>query len=382
MTRNLAHYPLSELVIERPKSTVKVRDSSEIGPVAFYTSGIKIARHTESLCSGENIYIATGGKANFQYLDGPAAYSTDTYVITGTNRIETKYLYYFLTSQTEFIDENLFRGAALRHLSRPEFKALQVPLPSLLEQQRIVHLLDEAFEVITIAKANAENNLQNARELFESQLQAIVGQDGEGWAMAKLEEIVEADCSLSYGIVQPGEGTSTGLPIVRPTDLTSKVIQLDGLKRIDPQLAEGYKRTTLRGGELLLCVRGSTGGVGISSAELSGGNVTRGIVPIRIRNSVVLPDLGYFLMKSDHVQRQIREKTYGTALSQINIRDLRKITIRIPPFDTQPTLLANLNSLETQCAHLSEFFNTKSKKIGDLGNALLNHFFSENHIAA
>ena len=382
MTRDLAHYPLSELVIERPKSTVKVRDSSEIGPVAFYTSGIKIARHTESLCSGENIFIATGGKANFQYLDGPAAYSTDTYVITGTNRIETKYLYYFLTSQTEFIDENLFRGAALRHLSRPEFKALQVPLPSLLEQQRIVHLLDEAFEGITIAKSNAENNFQNARELFESQLQAIVGQDGEGWAMAKLEEIVEADCSLSYGIVQPGEGTSTGLPIVRPTDLTSKVIQLDGLKRIDPQLAEGYKRTTLRGGELLLCVRGSTGGVGISSAELSGGNVTRGIVPIRIRNSVVLPDLGYFLMKSDHVQRQIREKTYGTALSQINIRDLRKITIRIPPFDTQPTLLANLNSLETQCAHLSEFFNTKSRKIGDLGNALLNHFFSENHIAA
>lgn len=382
MTSAIARYPLYELVIERPKSTIKVRDSSAIGPVPFYTSGIKIARHTESLCSGENIYVATGGKANFQFLDGPAAYSTDTYVITGTNRIETKYLYYFLTSQTEFIDENLFRGAALRHLSRPEFKSLQVPLPPLPEQQRIVRLLDEAFEGIAVAKANADKNLQNARELFESQLQAIVAQDGEGWAMAKLEEIVEADCSLSYGIVQPGEGTSTGLPIVRPTDLTSKVIQLDGLKRIDPQLAEGYKRTTLRGGELLLCVRGSTGGVGISSAELSGGNVTRGIVPIRIRNSVVLPDLGYFLMKSDHVQRQIREKTYGTALSQINIRDLRKITIRIPPFDTQPTLLANLNSLDTQCAHLSEFFNTKSRKIGDLGNALLNHFFSENHIAA
>ena len=160
MTRDLAHYPLSELVIERPKSTIRVRDSSEIGPVPFYTSGIKIARHIESLCSGENIFIATGGKANFQYLDGPAAYSTDTYVITGTNRIETKFLYYFLTSQTEFIDENLFRGAALRHLSRPEFKALQVPLPSLLEQQRIVRLLDEAIERITVAKANAEKTFE------------------------------------------------------------------------------------------------------------------------------------------------------------------------------------------------------------------------------
>ena len=91
MTSDLAHYPLSELVIERPKSTIKVRDSSETGPVPFYTSGIKIARHTESLCSGENIYVATGGKANFQFLAGPAAYSTDTYVVTGTDQIETKY---------------------------------------------------------------------------------------------------------------------------------------------------------------------------------------------------------------------------------------------------------------------------------------------------
>ena len=79
----------------------------------------------------------------------------------------------------------------------------------------------------------------------------------------------------------PGDGYLNGLPIVRPTDLTSKVIRLSGLKRIDPKLAGGYKRTALFGGELLLCVRGSTGVVSIASAELVGANVTRGIVPIR-----------------------------------------------------------------------------------------------------
>ena len=204
MTSAIARHPLSELVIERPKSTIKVRDSSAIGPVPFYTSGIKIARYTESLCSGENIYIATGGKANFQFLDGPAAYSTDTYVITGTNRIETKYLYYFLTSQTGFIDANLFRGAALRHLSRPEFKSLQVPLPPLPEQQRIVRLLDGALDGIAIAKANAERNLQSAHALFERHLQAVFSQDTDQWHVVALADIASIEGGAAFPLRYQG----------------------------------------------------------------------------------------------------------------------------------------------------------------------------------
>ncbi|MBK8039487.1 MAG: restriction endonuclease subunit S [Verrucomicrobiaceae bacterium] len=165
----------------------------------------------------------------------------------------------------------------------------------------------------------------------------------KGWVTKRLEEVADSDCSLSYGIVQPGEEFVDGLPVVRPTDLTMKVIELSELKRIDPTLAAGYQRTTLQGGELLLCVRGSTGTISVASSELSGANVTRGIVPIRFKKTLVDSNFGYYLMIADQVQRQIREKTYGAALMQINIRDLRNIEISFPPLAEQQRIVGVLD---------------------------------------
>lgn len=165
----------------------------------------------------------------------------------------------------------------------------------------------------------------------------------KGWEVKTLEEVADSDCSISYGIVQPGDEFADGLPVVRPTDLTTKVIELDHLKRIDPKLAVGYQRTTLHGGELLLCVRGSTGTVSIASEALSGANVTRGIVPIRFNKTLMSPAFGYYLMITDQVQSQIREKTYGAALMQINIRDLRNILLTYPPLPEQQRIVGILD---------------------------------------
>jgi type I restriction enzyme S subunit len=139
-------------------------------------------------------------------------------------------------------------GATVQGIKASLLKEIEISFPPLAEQQRIVGLLDEAFEGLATAKANAEKNLQNARALFESHLQSVFTQRGPGWVEKTLEDIADADCSLSYGIVQPGEEFDEGMPIVRLTDLTTKVIRLGGLKRIDPKLAGGYKRTALQGG--------------------------------------------------------------------------------------------------------------------------------------
>ena len=74
-------------------------------------------------------------------------------------------------------------------------------------------------------------------------------------------------------------------------------------------------------------MRGTTGAIAIASDELSGANVTRGIVPILFNASLVNQRFGYYALLSERVQRQIKEKTYGTALMQINIRDLRNLLI-------------------------------------------------------
>lgn len=164
------------------------------------------------------------------------------------------------------------------------------------------------------------------------------------WIYKRLEDAVDRTCSLSYGIVQPGEDVQDGLPVVRPTDLRSKVVGLSRLKRIDPTLAIPYERTRLRGGELLLCVRGETGSVSVAANELSGANVTRGIVPIRFDTSTVLQGFGYYAFVAASMQAQIKAATYGAALMQINIRDLRKIIIPVPPLYVQKRIVTILDA--------------------------------------
>jgi len=79
-------------------------------------------------------------------------------------------------------------GTTRKRISRARLGQVAVPLAPLKEQRRIVAILDEAFEGIATAKANAERNLQNARDLFESHLEALLAQRGSGWAEAPIAE--------------------------------------------------------------------------------------------------------------------------------------------------------------------------------------------------
>lgn len=85
--------------------------------------------------------------------------------------------------------EKLRIGAAQQNLSLTQLNNLFIPLPPLPEQQHIVSILDECFAAIAKAKANAEQNLKNARELFESYLQGMFEKKGDGWEEKTLGEI-------------------------------------------------------------------------------------------------------------------------------------------------------------------------------------------------
>jgi type I restriction enzyme S subunit len=188
--------------------------------------------------------------------------------------------------------------------------------------------------------------------------------------------MVSSSCSLSYGIVQPGDEVTGGLPVVRPVDLGAKVVHAEGLKRIDPALACSYSRTTLEGNDLLLCVRGTTGTVAIADPALAGANVTRGIVPIRFDPYVVSQRLGYYLLRSEPVQAQIQAKTYGTALMQINISDLRKVVVELPPLQEQAALIERLDAVQEAADQLADVYQRKLATLDELKQTLLHQAFS------
>ena len=105
-----------------------------------------------------------------------------------------KFLHWtYLSGITEGMQSH---STGIRNLDGDAYKAIRISFPPLPEQRRIVGILDEGFEGIATAKANAEKNLQNARALFESHLQSVFTQRGEGWVEKPLSEL----CDIKHGL--------------------------------------------------------------------------------------------------------------------------------------------------------------------------------------
>jgi type I restriction enzyme S subunit len=109
-------------------------------------------------------------------------------IVPGEN-VHHKYLYYFLRFSEDLLND-LGSGTTFKELSAGKLKKVEIPLPPLPEQKRIVAILDGAFAGIDAAIANTEKNLANARELFESYMNVVFGQRGDGWSHAKFSDAV------------------------------------------------------------------------------------------------------------------------------------------------------------------------------------------------
>ncbi len=129
-----------------------------------------------------NVVIATRvGRGKVCLIGQDTAINQDLRGIVprDTKALTVRFLFHWLKSIADVIVAE-GTGATVQGVKLPFVQSLQVPLPPLSEQQRIVAILDEAFDGIATARANAEQNLQNARALFESYLQSVFSQRGEG----------------------------------------------------------------------------------------------------------------------------------------------------------------------------------------------------------
>lgn len=183
----------------------------------------------------------------------------------------------------------------------------------------------------------------NAQQLKNAILQDLYSAK-DGWKIKELKDVVAESCPISYGIVQQGNHVNGGVPVVRPVDLHTKYVGKVNLKCTSKDISDSYKRTILNGNEVLLCVRGTTGIVALATEELKGCNVNRGIVPLYFGDDVDTLFI-YYQFQAPFVQEAIEEKTMGSALKQINIKDLRTLKFFVPPIAEQKRIAAKIEEL-------------------------------------
>ncbi|WP_018865258.1 restriction endonuclease subunit S [Thioalkalivibrio sp. ARh3] len=163
---------------ERPLSSVA-------GSYTYFADGdVLIAKITPCFENGK-LGVARG------LTNGVGFGSSEFVVLRPTDALDAEFLFYFL-SQDSFRDagSRVMSGAVGHKRVPKEFiQNVTVPIPPLTEQKRIVATLDEAFAGIATALANTEKNLANARELFESYLNAFFSQQGEEWEERSLADV-------------------------------------------------------------------------------------------------------------------------------------------------------------------------------------------------
>ena len=360
---------LGEVISVHTGSQLNRNDMLERGAYPVINGGRNPSGYTiEPNEKSESITISQGGEsAGFvNWMDCAFWAGAHCYVVDLLCDVSKRYLFHFLkNSEHELMASK--QGAGIPGLNRKSLYKLAIPIPSMAEQTRIVDILD----TFTASIDNLKQQIAQRRKQYEHYRDQLLDLEGkDGVEMKTLGEIVASNCSLSYGIVQPGDDVINGIPVVRPVDLITAYVKLDGLKRTTIQISNSYKRTILEGNEILFCVRGTTGIMGLATNELKGCNVTRGIVPISFDDETTKKFV-YYQLKSYRLQKTIEEKTNGTALRQINIKDLRLLNLRMPSLPEQQRIVSILDTFEASIANLEQQLAQREKQYEYYRNKLL-----------
>lgn len=287
------------------------------------------------------------GKYAIVAEDSMGAIASSLVIIRPFQDADNRFIAHFLSSAKikEYIAKNN-NGSSQPNLSAKSVASFIIPLPPLSTQLAIVTELDKINELIRLKKEQLKDFDNLAQSLFYEMFGDPV-ENEKGWEVKKLNEIVSDNCSISYGIVQPGDGVENGVPVVRPVDMTKTFVSRKGLKNTTKEISDSYKRTILKGNEILMCVRGTTGLISMATPELQGCNVTRGIAPIECGPTCDKWFVFYQIL-NPAIQHHIAEYTRGIALKQINMKDVRDIPLCLPPLPLQRLFAQRIEQIERE----------------------------------
>jgi type I restriction enzyme, S subunit len=278
---------------------------------------------------------------------------------------------YFVSDLISKEIENLKGGAAQQNLSLGQLNNLPIPIPPLTEQQRIVAILDEAFAAIAKAKANAEQNLRNAKELFESYLQSVFENKGEEWEEKKLSVI----CEVKDGTHDSPKYIKEGIPFV-----TQKNIRLDGLSFADTRFItetdheKFYKRSNVTYGDILISMIGANRGMAALVDDKRIFSI-KNVGLIKESKNINKHFLLYYL-KSSLAMKFVLYMSNGGAQEFIGLTALRSFPIPLPSLSEQQTIVQKLDALSAETKKLETIYQQKINDLEELKKSILQKAFN------
>ncbi len=289
-----------------------------------------------------------------------------------SDNVRVPFLRYFLTSPSikEFYKSKGAGGLQI-NISKADILSAQIPLPAIAEQDRIVGILDEAFDGIATAKASAEKNLQNARALFESHLQSVFTQRGKGWEDRTLDQVCIVERGSSPRPIKKYFTTnSDGVNWIKigDTEEGGKYVYSTAQK-ITPV---GSKQSRyVKEGDFILTNSMSFGRPYIMKTS---GYIHDGWFVLRL-NASIDTDYFYYLLSSRFIQSQFARLACGAVVKNISGDLVKKAVLPIPPLTHQHVIVKKLLELSAETQHLEAIYQGKLTALDELKKSLLHDAF-------
>ncbi len=241
------------------------------------------------------------------------------------------------------------------------------------EQQRIVAILDEAFEGLAVAAAGAEKNLRNARELFDSYLNSVFAQKGEGWVDRQLASLCH-EITVGHVGSMKAEYKESGIPFLRSQNIRPFEVSMENVMFIDDTFHRALKKSQLRPGDLAIVRTGYPGTAAVIPPELPDSNCSD-LVIVRPTKEVNPHFLAAFF-NSAFGKQLVLGKIVGAAQKHFNVTAAKEVMLHLPPVAEQLNIIRMGGSLREETQRLARLYERKLAALETLKKSLLHQAFA------
>lgn len=260
-------------------------------------------------------------------------------VLRPTEDVGPRFAYHWLRSI------RLPDGGYDRHFKY--LKRTRVPLPPLEEQRRIAAILDKADELRAKRRAALEQLDSLTQAIFLDMFRDWLGGAAQDdWI--SLNELIDPERPICYGILKPGPDLDRGVPYVRVVDMRDGGIDHFSVRRTSDQIDHQYRRSRLRSGDLLMSIRGHVGRLALVPGAFDGANITQDSARVAIAQGEPLFVMEY--LRTPLAQRWMQRNTKGVAVRGINIGDVRRIPVPDVALADQQRFVCIAKSVLKACA--------------------------------
>jgi len=341
---------------------------SVAGKYPIYGSGGNIMGFaTDYICEKGTTIIGRKGNISNPIFINERFWNVDTaFGIYPKNESNPKFINY-LCQTIDFKSRN--KGTTIPSLVKSDLLTIEINFPkSLPEQQRIVSILDEAFAAIDKAKANAERNLKNAKELFESYMQGVF-ENGD-WEKKELRELTTILGDGLHGT--PEYSTNGEYYFINGNNLNDGKIEFkDSTKRVNVDEFKKYKKN-LNDRTILVSINGTLGNVAFYNSEKI--ILGKSACYFNLKESVDKDFVKYVLSSPYFIKYAHREAT-GATIKNVSLKSMREFKVPYPTLDVQQTIVQKLDTLQTETQKLEAIYKKKIADLEELKKSVLQKAF-------